>query len=170
MRLSRVALSLTTIGWIAPALAEDRCVQFSWSLGQRIDLFAEKFIPTIDSGQYLPKEGVFAVRLKRASDIVYPVTPERGSDSGYGGVVTIESLPAGRYQVALSAEAWVDAVQEHKRLTALNSDNGGACPGVKRRWEYRVQGEPLTLQIGGASAAKLNVALVRLWDFERKWQ
>src|SRR4051812_13358522 len=92
------------------AAQEGTCRNFSWSIGRPIDLFDEP-LPVVESGQALPKEGAFALLLKPVGDVIYFVPPERGSDGGLGGIVTIESLPAGRYQIALSLDGWVDAIQ-----------------------------------------------------------
>lgn len=146
---------------------QENCRQFSWSMGREIDLFDEP-LPVIESEQSLPKEGVFAVLLKPVADVIYRVPPQRGRDSGFGGVVTIESLPTGRYQIALSEKAWVDAVQHDKRLPVLATRESG-CRGVRRSTDVDVKGEPLTLQIGGARVHRLSIAVVRVWPFEWRW-
>ena len=147
---------------------EDNCRNFSWSMGRTIDLFDEP-LPTVQNNQGLPKEGAFALVLKPAADVIYLVPPARGSDSGLGGVVTIESIPAGRYQIALSDEAWVDAIQGNAHLAVLASNRTRECPGVVRSVEVEVKGEALTLQIGGAHAQRINIAVVRVWPFEWRW-
>jgi hypothetical protein len=169
------ALPLTLVACILPILATTRvaaedqsCRTFSWSIGRSIDLFDEP-LPTVESGQALPKEGAFAVILKPVADVIYFVPPERGSDGGLGGLVTIESLPAGRYQIALSDGGWVDAIQENQRLPELASSRTRECPGVVHSIEIDVQSQPLTLQIGGAQARRINIAVVRVWPFEWRW-
>jgi hypothetical protein len=150
------------------AAQEVNCRNFSWSMGRTIDLFDEP-LPTVQNNQALPKEGAFALLLKPAADVIYLTPPERGSDSGLGGVVTIESIPAGRYQIALSDDAWVDAIQGNAHLPALASSRTRECPGVVRSVDVEVKGEPLTLQIGGAHAQRINIAVVRVWPFEWRW-
>ena len=137
-------------------------------MGREIDLFDEP-LPTVESGLSLPKEGVFALILKPAGDVIYRVAPERGSDGAWGGTLTIESLPAGRYQIALSTEAWIDAVQHDLRLPVLASSHESDCPGVRHSVQVEVEGEALTLQIGGAQVRRLSIAVVRVWPFEWKW-
>ena len=136
--------------------------------GRESDPFAS-YLPTIDSAFSLPKEGVFALRLRPVGDVVYPVLPERGSDGGYGGIVTLENIPAGRYRIVLSEEAWVDAVQEHVRLPLLSVRRAIDCPGTRQSVHVEVSGEPLTLQFGGATARQVKVAVLRIWPFEWKW-
>ncbi len=153
----------------SPALAQEAiCRQISWSVGHEIDLFADGFLPSVQSSLALPKEGVFTLLLKSASDVIYPVAPDRGRDSGYGGIVTIESIPAGRYQVLLSEEAWVDAVQHYRRLPVEGFSRAETCAGVRQSVQFVVAGEPMTLQVSGALVPKLNIAIARMWEFERR--
>lgn len=107
--------------------------------------------------------------LKPAADVIYPLAPERGSDSGKGGVVTIETLPAGRYQIALSDDAWVDAIQANKRLATTAFSRDKRCPGVRHSFEVEVKSEPLTLLVGGAQADRIKIAVLRIWPFKWQW-
>jgi hypothetical protein len=146
----------------------ETCRNFSWSIGRSIDLFDEP-LPAVESGQALPKEGAFALILKPVADVLYFVPPDRSSDGGQGGVVTIESLPPGRYQIALSQEGWVDAIQDNRRLPELASSRTHECPGVVHSIDVEVKSEALTLQIGGSHARRVNIAVVRVWPFEWRW-
>jgi hypothetical protein len=153
---------------VAEAAAEESCRNFSWSVGRTIDLFDEP-LPMVQSAQSLPKEGVFAVMLRPAAEVIYPTMPERGSDGAWGAVITLENVPAGRYQIALSEEAWVEAIQDNAHLPIGPSSRTVECRGVRRSFEVEVKGEPLTLQLGGAGVRRLNVAVVRIWPFEWRW-
>ena len=168
MRLAGLIACLPLTVVAAEAAAQDNCRNFSWSVGRPIDLFDEP-LPTVQTNQSLPKEGVFALVLRPFSDVIYPTTPERGSDGSWGGVITIENVPAGRYQIALSEDAWVEAIQDNKRLATEASTRLRECRGVRRSVDVEVQGDPLTLQIGGAIAHRLNIAVVRIWPFEWRW-
>src|SRR5262245_58479461 len=163
-----VACILPLLAAADAAAQGESCRNFSWSIGRSIDLFDEP-LPTVESGQGLPKEGAFAVLLKPVADVIYFLPPDRGSDGGLGGLVTIESMPAGRYQIALSDDGWVDAIQDNKRLPELASSRTRECPGVRYSIEVEVKGEPLTLQIGGAHVRRVNIAVVRVWPFGWRW-
>ena len=113
MRAALIAC-LVPILAAAEVAAQDNCRNFSWSVGRSIDLFDEP-LPTVQSAQSLPKEGVLALVLRPAADVIYPMMPERGGDGSWGGVMTIESLAAGRYQIALSEDAWVEATHDFTR-------------------------------------------------------
>lgn len=150
------------------AAAEENCRNFSWSVGRPIDLFDEP-LPVVENAQSLPKEGVFALVLRPVADVIYLKTPERGSDGSWGGVITLENVPAGRYQIALSEDAWVEAIQDDIRLPILASGRKDECRGVRRSLDVEVRGEPLTLQVGGAAVKRINIAVVRIWPFEWRW-
>jgi hypothetical protein len=167
----RAALIACVLPLFAPAEAaaqDDACGRFSWAMGREIDLFDEP-LPTLESSLSLPKEGVFTLILKPMADVIYPVTPGRGSDGSYGGYVIIESVPAGRYQIALSDDAWVDAVQDYALLATLAPDRATGCAGVRRSVQVDVKGDALTIEISGARVPRINVALLRIWPFEWKW-
>ena len=167
--IAKILFVLFLLGGAAGAAAQgDNCRNFSWSVGRTIDLFDEP-LPTVQSAQSLPKEGVFALLLRPVADVIYQMTPERGSDGSWGAVITLENVPAGRYQIALSDDAWVEAIQENKRLVTFASARVKECHGVRRSVDVDVQGEPLTLQVGGASVRRLNIAVVRVWPFEWRW-
>jgi len=153
----------------APAAAQEgSCRSFSWSIGRAINLFDEP-IPVVRDQQSLPKDGVFGLVLKPVADVIYPVAPERASDGGRGAVVTIESLSAGRYQIALSEDAWVDAIEVNRRLVVSRYPAAANCPGVRRSLQVETDGQPLTLLIGGATVRRINIGVLRIWPFEWRW-
>ncbi|HZQ01706.1 MAG TPA: hypothetical protein VFB13_19335 [Reyranella sp.] len=157
-------LALTSSG----TAQDDNCRSFAWSVGRTIDLFDEP-LPNVRSGQSVPKEGAFALNLLPVADVIYPVSPDRGSDGGRGAVVTVETIPAGRYQIALSAEAWVDVIQENRHLPTTLQSQDKRCPGVRRSVEVEVKSLPLTLELGGAQVDRINIAVLRLWPFKWQW-
>jgi hypothetical protein len=103
------------------------------------------------------------------ADVIYQVLPARGSDGGNGGLVTLENIPAGRYRIVTSEEAWIDVVQDNVRLPLLTSRRVMDCPGTRQSVQVEVKGLPLTLQIGGTAADHIKVAVLRVWPFEWKW-
>ena len=144
------------------AAAEDGCRQFAWSVERELELFADGFVVDVESEPALPKDGVFSLLLQPVAAVIYLVPPERGRDDGLGGVVTLEWISAGRYQVTLSGEAWIDAVQNERRLPMLASTGRNDCPGVRQSVQFEVDSVPLTLQFGGATIRRLNIAVLRI--------
>ena len=141
--------------------AEDGCGRFDWRVDREIELFHEGFFADVESESALPKDGAFSMLLQPIASVIYTVPPERGRDDGYGGVVTLEWIAAGRYQITLSGDAWVDAVQNDKRLPMQASTSRDDCPGIRMSVQFDVQSVPLTLQFGGALVRRLNISVLR---------
>jgi hypothetical protein len=169
MRVLSTACLLTLLAASTPAAAlDDDCGLVPGSVWRDPDPFAS-YVPTVESAGSLPREGVFAVRLKSVADLIYLVAPERGNDSGNGGIVTLENIPSGRYRIIWSEDAWLDVVQDNARLPILVRRRVTDCPGTRWAAQVEVKNEPLTLQFGGAKAQRIMVAVLRIWPFEWKW-
>jgi hypothetical protein len=169
MKKTGTALSIALLSSLAvPAAAQDVCGLLPQAQARDRDPFSA-YIPPIDNAQSLPKEGVFALKLRPVADVIYSIAPDRGSDSGNGGIITLEYIPAGRYRVVLSETGWIDAIQENRRLPILGADRATNCPGTRDSVQIEVESAPLTLQIGGVAADRVNIAILRLWPFEWKW-
>jgi hypothetical protein len=152
---------LVLIGGVRQAFAEDGCQRFAWPVDRERELFSDGFVADVESESALPKDGVFALLLQPVATVIYMVPPERGRDDGLGGVVTLEWISAGRYQVTLSADVWLDAVQNERRLTPLAMTRRVDCPGIRQSIQFDVQSLPLTLQFSGASVRRVNIGIVR---------
>lgn len=164
MRAGFTACVLTFLAATSAGAVEDGCRKFDWPVNREIELFDEGFFADVESESALPKDGVFSMLLKPVATVMYMVPPERGRDDGYGGVVTLEWIAAGRYQITLSGDAWVDAVQNDKRLPMLASTSRDDCPGIRRSVQFEIKSLPLTLQFGGAMVRRLNVSVLRVRD------
>ena len=162
MRAGLTACVLTVLAATAAAAAEDGCGRFDWSVNREAELFGEGFFADVESQSALPKDGAFSMLLQPVASVIYTVPPERGRDDGYGGIVTLEWIAAGRYQITLSGDAWLDAVQNDKRLPTLASTSRDDCPGIRMSVQFEIKSVPLTLQFGGAMVRRLNVSVLRV--------
>ena len=162
MRARFIACVLTFLAAAPVVAAEDGCGRFDWRVDREIELFGEGFFADVESQSALPKDGAFSMLLQPIAQVIYTVPPERGRDDGYGGVVTLEWIAAGRYQITLSGDAWIDAVQNDKRLPMLVSTSRDDCPGIRMSVQFDVQSVPLTLQFGGAMVRRLNISVLRV--------
>jgi hypothetical protein len=162
MRARFFACVLTFLAATPVVAAEDGCGRFDWRVDREIELFGEGFFADVESQSALPKDGAFSMLLLPIASVIYTVPPERGRDDGYGGVVTLEWIAAGRYQITLSGDAWIDAVQNDKRLPMLASTSRDDCPGIRMSVQFEVKSVPLTLQFGGAMVRRLNISVLRV--------
>lgn len=113
------------------------------------------------SGDSLIKDGVFAIALRPAGE-VYMVRVADRLPSGYGGTVTFENLPEGRFALALSQDVRAQLVQ-HPDLgfIPLIERSRSSCGVVA---EFYAKGGPVTFQVNGAGAGSIAVAVRRLPD------
>ena len=162
MRARFFACVLTFLAATPVVAAEDGCGRFDWHVDREIELFNEGFFADVESQSALPKDGAFSMLLQPIAQVIYTVPPERGRDDGYGGIVTLEWIAAGRYQITLSGDAWIDAVQNDKRLPMLVSTSRDDCPGIRMSVQFEVKSVPLTLQFGGAMVRRLNISVLRV--------
>ena len=161
MRARFTACVLTFVAAASGAAAEDGCGRFDWRVDRELELFGEGFFADVESQSALPRDGAFSMLLRQVDQVIYTVAPARGRDDGFGGIVTLEWIAAGRYQITLSGEAWIDAVQNDKRLPMLASTSRGDCPGIRQSVQFEIESAPLTLQFGGAMVRRLNIAVLR---------
>ena len=162
MRARFIACVLTFLVAAPVVAAEDGCGRFDWRVDREIELFGEGFFADVESQSALPKDGAFSMLLQPIAQVIYTVPPERGRDDGYGGVVTLEWIAAGRYQITLSGDAWIDAVQNDKRVPMLASTSRDDCPGIRMSVQFEITSQPLTLQFGGAMVRRLNISVLRV--------
>jgi len=167
MRAAFTACVLTLLAATSAGAVEDGCRRFDWPVNREIELFGEGFFADVESQSALPKDGAFSMLLLPVASVIYMVPPERGRDDGYGGVVTLEWIAAGRYQVTISGDAWIDAVQDGKRLPIVASTSRDDCPGIRMSVQCEITSLPLTLQFGGAMVRRLNVSVLHVR--ERYW-
>jgi hypothetical protein len=160
MRAGITACVLTLLAATRVVAAEDGCGRLDWPVNREVELFGQGFFADVESASALPKDGAFSMLLQPVAQVIYTVPPERGRDDGRGGVVTLEWIAAGRYQVTLSGDAWIDAVQNDKRLPMLASTSRDDCPGIRMSVQFEIKSQPLTLQFGGALVCRLNVSVL----------
>ncbi|MFZ5781339.1 MAG: hypothetical protein ACOY4R_14195 [Pseudomonadota bacterium] len=142
------------------AAAQEGCHRFEWSVERERALFADGFTADVESEAVLPRDGAFSLMLRPVAQVPYVVVPQRGRDDGFGGVVTLDWIGAGRWQVTVSEDVWIDAIQNERRLPPLATTARGDCPGVRKSLRIEIRSLPLTLQFGGAGARRLNVSVL----------
>lgn len=121
------------------------------------------YTPIFRSGDALPKEGVFAIALKPMADVVFFARSGSDPSHGYGGTVTFEHIPAGRYGIVLSEEARVTAVQ-HRPFLIIPVDQWRTEANCLSMAEIAVEAGPVSLQIRAAAGPAIKISMIRLSD------
>lgn len=152
--IALAALSATS----APAQDKD-CAGFKWRVARERGWFAT---PTqVASGATIEAGQGYAVALAPEASVVYRMAPERAAKTGsFGATLEAPHVGApGPYQVSLSADAWIDVVQDGARLKSTAFTGQKSCPGVRKSVRFDLKASPLTLQISNAPAATINLSI-----------
>jgi hypothetical protein len=148
-----VLLSLAAVG-----AARADCDHFKWSVAQERAWFAGSPSP-------LPAEGGSAAAgqgyaLALSKDAKLPTPPERApKPDTNAAVVGAPQLAAGLYQVTLSAEAWIDVVQNGARLKSMGFSGQRDCPNVRKSVRFELAAGPATVEISNAASDKMLFAI-----------
>lgn len=141
------------------------CEAFKWPLERERAAFASEGLEKLAAGAARPAfaDQAFALQLAPAAEVSYPLAPARkpkGDGPHYGGVVTFGAPgKPGEYQLTLSGEGWIDLVQNGAAVKSTGHTGARDCPGLRKSVRFAVEAAPVTLQISGAPAASVNVAI-----------
>jgi hypothetical protein len=138
------------------------CESFKWPLDKERAAFDDAGLEKVASGaaRGALKEQAFALALVPAKDAAFTVPPAKKKDDGFAGLVTFAAPERpGLYQVTLSAEGWIDLVQDGKALGSADHSGVKNCPGLRKSVRFDVGGAPLALQISGAPGDSIKVAI-----------
>ena len=140
-----------------PAMAAEEpsgCDKFKWPIDrERAALTATA--TKVASGASIEPTGT-AVRLALGpqADAKLPSPPERlpkapdTITNRSAGYVQVTKIPAaGTYTVALSAGAWLDAIQDGKALKPTAFSGATDCAGIRKVVKFDLQPGPLLLQV-----------------------
>ena len=114
----------------------------------------------------LPEEQAFALALVPVVDVAYTLPPaKKKKDAGaaaFGGMLAFAAPEKpGIYQVTLSGEGWIDLVQNGAALDSADHSGAKNCPGLRKSVRFEVGATPVVLQISGAPAQTIKIAVRR---------
>jgi hypothetical protein len=165
---TRTFLAVALLGAMAiPAAArEDGCTGFSFPVDAEMAWMKAPPSETIETGAKVPgmPAKALALKLKLTREVTLPVKPGRKAlaigKATYSGWFEIANLPkGGLYQITLSHEAWIDAVQNGELIHSHSFVGKPACKIVRKSVRYKLGAGPLTVQFSGAEVEALKVAI-----------
>lgn len=86
-----------------------------------------------------------------------PALARPAKDGTFGGYFPVDVAKAGRYRIALSQGAWLDAVQKGERLKPADTAHGPACSGIAKIVAFDLQPGRYWLQLSNAKDASIGV-------------
>ena len=139
------------------------CQQFAWSVNREMALFGAPAQETVQTGAELsgPDRG-FSLALQAQDKVHFVEKPERKprSEVPKAGIVSFTVPKPGVYQVTLSADAWIDLIQDGRSLRSLGSTGKRDCPEVRKSVRFDLHPGRATLQLSDASADSIKVAIL----------
>jgi hypothetical protein len=152
------------IAFFTPVLADDGCGKFAWSLAREQALFAATDKPNVKVGETLaglPKTAI-VLHLQSNAEAAFAMPPERKpkSEHWFGGMLRLPALDKpGIYQVTLSEEAWIDAVQDGRYARSVGSTGRSDCPTLRKSVRLDLSAAPLVLQFSGVTSVSVVIAI-----------
>jgi hypothetical protein len=159
MRRRSAAALAFVLAMTSGAVAQDdsTCGKFKWSVARERGWFAApKLVGT--GAEAALGEGL-DVTLVSSEAAGFVVPPERAPKPGSFGATLKLTLPkAGAYDVTVSAEAWIDVIQNGTSIKASDFSGQKNCPGVRKSVRFDLGAGPTMLQISNSETAKIMVA------------
>ena len=138
------------------------CESFKWPLDKERTAFDDAALEKAASGAARGPlmEQAFTLALVPAKEVAYAVPPAKKKHDGFAGLVAFAAPEKpGIYQVTLSGEGWIDLVQNGAALDSTDHSGVKNCPVLRKSVRFDVGGAPLALQISGAQADTIKVAI-----------
>ena len=91
-----------------------------------------------------------------------PLEPERRPKTtpALAGFVRFAAAGAsGLYKVSLSEGAWIDVVQDGKRLKPTAFTGATDCPNIRKSVKFEIGAAPFVVQVSGAPSDHIGVVL-----------
>jgi len=139
------------------------CDKFKWQIDKELTLMVGDTI-AIPSGTRLPNALPVSVivALKPFAEAKLPTTPERApktSDSFAGFVQAAAPARAGTFKISLSAEAWIDVVQDGHAVKSAAFSGATGCEGIRKSVKFDLAAAPFTIQLSGVAANSIRIAI-----------
>lgn len=139
---------------MGPALADPVCSKLSWPLDKERALLNGS-VDAFASGETRKAMPVRAISL-----MLLPVAAARPADAAkFGGFAVLPVAAAGDYLISLSAEGWIDAIQDGVSIASSAHTGDDNCPGLRKSVRFTLAAKPLTLEISNAPADHIEIAI-----------
>lgn len=173
MRKVRAFGVLIAAAFLAPtfgARAEEApspCANHKWSIDREALLLA---YPKEEAGAgaggaewSAAEDGAFLLALRPLADVIFEKSPERppANRVSYGSIVRLTGLDSALFEISLSDAAWIDVLQNGAFVKAEDFSGAEGC-AVRKSVRFRLEAGQAVLQLSGAAAPSIGVAVMRV--------
>lgn len=147
----------------APAFGQEAtgCDKFKWPLDRERALLAQA--APAKSGSDMVTGSAVRLALVPMAEAKLPVAPTRApKDGDHGGYLQIAAPPAaGLYRVTLSANAWIEVVQDGQIVKSGAFSGVGGCEGLRKSVKFDLAARPFVVELSGMPVAEIGVAVTQ---------
>lgn len=159
--MKRIALVLTALVIAVPAVAQESvgCDKFKWPLERERTLLKEA--PAAKSGVEIALANAVKLAVVPTADMKFPVAPTRTpKQGGYAGVLHVSALSApGTYRVTLSANAWIEVIQNGRPVKSGEFSGAQGCEGLRKSVKFTLAAKPFVIELVGITAPDIGIAV-----------
>jgi hypothetical protein len=164
VRVFLIALALC-VG-VGPVFAEEQagCDKFKWPLDKERATLTGTDLPKVVSGSQIAWRLPFATSfaLGPLNEAKLPIAPERApkSNDSFAGFMQVPAPPKpGTYKITLSAEGWIDVVQNRQRMRSVTATGVTGCAGIRKSVKFDLAAAPFTVQLSGIEADSVGLVI-----------
>ncbi len=156
-------LVLAAWGALAANPAAAACDDPAWDTAAVMASLAAAAPPAAGEDQDRGAPHGLALTLDPVAAVRFDIPPERAprNPDPRGAVLHFAAGEAGTYRVALSARAWIDAVQNGTYLSPVGFVDFTDCADLHKIVAFDIGAGPFTLQLSDAVAPSVTMALTR---------
>ena len=140
------------------------CSAFKWPVDKEQAAFESGDLQKLSSGTSKGPWGeqVFALELKPAKDVTFPLAPpaKKNAPETFGATLSFAApAAAGVYQITISNPSWIELVQNGAALKNVDHSGAKGCDGVRKSIRFNIGAAPVTLQVSGSADLTVNVSI-----------
>jgi hypothetical protein len=158
-----IVLALTVS---APAFAQEPvgCDKFKWPLDKERATLTGTDLPKVTSGDRVkwPIPFGMSVGLVPFAEAKLPMPPERApkSPTSFAGFVEVSApAKAGSYKITLSAEGWIDVVQDGQAVKSTAFSGALGCEGIRKSVKFDLAARPLTIELSNVPSNAIGIVV-----------
>jgi len=146
-----LVLALTLGGGAAAAAGEPSgCDKFKWPIARPQAALAAPAAGPLEPGAALPPDVGARLKVAPFAEAKLALPPERAPrfSPSYAGAFPLAAPAAPTvFAATLSANGWIDVVQDGKFLKSIAFSGAIDCPNVRKIVKFRLAAAPATLQL-----------------------
>jgi hypothetical protein len=168
LRSARGLIVLATVlAAVAPALADEACVDFKWDVSPERALFAGPATAVAaaadaKSAPVLLLNHLYELKLSKQEQVSFAVTPGKKSprEGSYGGLVAFKIPASGSYRIAIDMPFWIDVVSDGALVTANDFQGQHGCRSPHKIVQFDLLGtRPFFLQLSNAAPDSVRLTI-----------